>query len=183
MKPLTALGLALATVGALVALAVATLRPVGGALFICGVALVIYGLLPRSARRQRARGPYSWDDEQKGGPRELYTANPGEVQVKTRQVDHEPEFTVARPGDIPMPRHQASGGAAEYTAAENTDIPVPRDRERAAAEYTPTPREMRPDEPTPQGPQGPSFIPDLLNSENPDMPPMVPPPPRTDGRP
>ncbi|MGI8610372.1 MAG: hypothetical protein ACR2MY_14310 [Candidatus Dormibacteria bacterium] len=182
MKPLTALGAVLALVGVLSALALPGLRPLGGVLLVCGAALVIYGMLPRRARRRRTRGPYSWEDEASSGPRELYTANPGEVQLRSRQVGQVPEFTEASPGEIPMPRSQASGGSAEYTAAVNTDVPEPRDRERAAAEYTPVPREMRPDATTPQGLSGPSFAPDLLNSENPDIPPMAPPPPRA-GRP
>ena len=181
MKPPTALGLVLAIVGALVALAAPALRPVGGALAICGLALVIYSLLPRGARRD-TRGPYSWEDDEKGGPQEIYTANPGEVQLKSRQSGQVPDFAGARPGDIPMPRQPASGRPAQYTAAENSDVPAPRHRERTAAEYAPTPREMRAGERTPPGP-GPRFVPDLLNGEDPGMPPMAPPPPRPDRRP
>lgn len=180
MKPLSALGLALVIVGALVALAITALRPVAGALVLCGAALVVYGYYrPRNVRRRRAHGPNDWENVEPEGPRVLYTANPGEVHLKTRGSEHSPEFTEAHPGTIPTPRRPASGGDAEYTSPANADVPLPRDRERAAAEYTPTPRETPADEPVPQGPQGPNYVPDLLNSENPDMPPMAPPPPRT----
>lgn len=179
MKPLSALGLALVIVGVLVVLALPALRPAGGALLLCGAALVIYGYYrPRSTRRKRARGPYSWEDTGDNRAPELYTAQPGEVQLKPRTIERDPDFTTAHPGNIPMPRHAATGGAAAYTAEAHADFPEPRDRERAAAEYSPTPRVMDPNEPIPDGPQGRSFAPDLLNSEDPDLPPMAPPPPR-----
>jgi hypothetical protein len=180
MKPLSALGLALVIVGALVALAVTSLRPVGGAIVLCGAALVVFGFYrPRAARRARSRPPYSWDDPDNAGPRTLYQPNPGEVMVKSRLPEHAPEFTEARPGTIPIPRQQASGGAAEYTASGNADVPEPREREHQAAEYSPNPRVTPDDEVVPQGPQGPNYVPDLLNSEDPNLPPMAPPPPRT----
>ena len=139
MKPLGALGLVLVIVGALVALVVAGLRPLGGAMLICGAGLVIYSLLPRSRRVGGKRGPYSWEEDEKPrGPRQIYTADPGEVALRSKPPAHEPDFVSPSPGIIPPIRQQASGGNPEYTTG-HAEVPPPRERERPAPEYTPPP--------------------------------------------
>ena len=127
------MGLVLVLVGTMMALAIDTIRLMGGALLVSGLVMVVYGTLPRGSRSSRNHGPYSWEKDEKGGPREVYTANPGEVQLKSRHLTQQAQFTDARPGSIPMPRQQV--------------------------------------------PRGPSFVPDLLNSETFDLPPMAALPP------
>ncbi|HEY8740952.1 MAG TPA: hypothetical protein VIN56_10210 [Candidatus Dormibacteraeota bacterium] len=181
MKPLGALGLVLVIVGGLIALALGGLRPVGGALAICGLALIVYSYVQPQRKLERSRrGPYSWEDDekQKDGPPEIYTPVPGEVVPRTRPTAAPADFTVAAPGDIPPIRTQASGGAAEYTTGHG-EVPPPREREHEAAEYSPPPGEMR-DEPRKEpSPPPPGFSESLLPPEDADMPPMAPPPPAT----
>ena len=133
MKPLAAMGLVLVLVGIMLAFAIDTPRLLGGALLVSGLVMVVYGSLPRGSRSSRNHGPYSWEKDENGGPREVYTANPGEVHLKTRHMTQQAEFTEARPGHIPMPRQQV--------------------------------------------PRGSSSVPDLLNMDSFDLPPMAPLPP------
>ncbi|MEA2682508.1 MAG: hypothetical protein QOK05_836 [Chloroflexota bacterium] len=178
MKPLSALGLVLLIVGGLVVLVVKGLQPLGGALLICGAGLVIYSFLPQSRRPGGRRGPYSWEDDEKPrGPRQIYTADPGEVAPRSRPQGHEPDFVTPTPGTIPPIRQQASGGSAEYTTGHN-EVPEPRERERMAAEYTTGPQEMRPDDGTVAPPPPPGYPSDTLAGDSSDIPPMAPPPPR-----
>lgn len=179
MKPLRALGLVLVIVGALVALVVAGLRPVGGALLICGAGLVIYSFLPQSRLGSGKRGPYSWEEDDKPrGRRQLYTADPGEVAPRAKPPAQQPDFVSPNPGIIPPIRQQASGGNPEYTAG-HAEVPPPRERERAAAEYTPPAQEVRPDDPTEAPPPLPGYPTDTLPADGSEMPPMAPPPAHT----
>ena len=126
MKPVAAMGLVMVMVGAMVALGTTTLRPVGGALLICGVVMVVYGSLPRGARSTRQNGPYSWEKEENSGPREFYTANPSEVRLKLRQQTQEPQFTTPRPGSIPTSRQHvaaAPGPLVDLLNSEAFDMP------------------------------------------------------------
>jgi hypothetical protein len=178
MKPLGALGLVLVIVGALVALVVAGLRPLGGAMLICGAGLLVYSFLPRSRLVGGKRGPYSWEEDEKPhGPRQIYTADPGEVAVRSRPPGQEPDFVSPTPGVIPPIRQQASGGHAAYTTG-HAEVPEPRERERAAPEYTPPPQEIRPDDGTEAPTPMPGYPTDNLPEDASDIPPMAPPPPR-----
>jgi len=126
LKPVAAMGLVMVMVGAMVALGTTTLRPVGGALLICGVVIGVYGSLPRGSRSTRQNGPYSWEKEENSGPREFYTANPSEVRLKLRQQTQEPQFTTPRPGSIPTSRQQvpaAPSPLADMLNSEPFDMP------------------------------------------------------------
>lgn len=178
MKPLLALAVVLVIVGALVALALPGLRPVGGALLICGAGLVVYLFLPRSRRARGKRGPHNWeDDEEPRGPQQIYTATPGEVAPRPRRQTQEPSFVSPTPGSIPPLRRQSSGGDAEYTAS-HAEVPPPREREKAVPEYSPPPGQMQEDDGTAVPPPLPGYPTDNLPGSDPEMPPMVPPPAR-----
>lgn len=177
MKPMLALGVVLVIVGALVALALPALRPVGGALMICGAGLVVYSFLPRSQRARGKRGSHSWqDDDEPHGPRQIYTPAPGEVAPRPQRQAQEPSFVSPEPGSIPPIRQQSSGGDAEYTAG-HAEVPLPREREKAAAEYSPPPGQVHEDDGTEPPPPLPGYPSDSIPASDPDMPPMVPRPP------
>jgi hypothetical protein len=176
MKPMLALGVVLVIVGALVALALPGLRPLGGALLICGAGLVVYSFLPRSQGARGRRGPYSWEDDEKPrGPRQIYTAAPGEVAPRPRPPAQEPSFVSPTPGTIPPIRQQPSGGDAEYTAG-HAEVPPPRERQKPAAEYSPPPGQMLTDDATVAPPPLPGYPTDNLPADDSDLPPMAPPP-------
>jgi hypothetical protein len=154
LKALQALGLALVLIGGLVVLGVPGLRPVGYALVICGVGLVIFGMLQaRRPRRPKRRAPYSWEDDEPSGPRELYTAEPGEVRLRERGGGAAPEFTSPAPGTIPAVRSQASGTPAEFALGPSAPQPSPPAQTASGLSE------------------------ELPLESDPSMPPMAPPPP------
>jgi hypothetical protein len=177
MKPLGALGLALALVGALMFLALPGLRPVGGAMVLCGLALIVYSIvMPQRQRRRDQRARSRWEDDPPPGPQPIYSPEPGEVRARSNVPSQAPGFTSANPGNIPPIRQQASGGAAGYSTG-HAEVPAPREREHAAAEYSPPPGQVQADAISEPPARPPGLSTALLPADDPDMPPMASPPP------
>ncbi|GAC1335667.1 MAG: hypothetical protein NVSMB17_18840 [Candidatus Dormibacteria bacterium] len=174
-----ALGLAMVIVGGMVILAGTALRPVGGALAICGAGLLVYGWM-NGRRRPPAPPPrpsQRWDEEHLSTPRGLYQPTPGEVRFRDRTTEAAPVFTKPNPGAIPAPREPApTPGGPAYTTGR-ADVPAPRERPRGAAEYTvpaPDPALDRGVLPPPLT-ASPRPV-ELPVDEDPYLPPMAPPP-------
>ena len=177
MKSLQALGLVMLIVGGLLIMGVVPLRPVGGALAICGAGLVILGWINPRRKKRKPRERYSWEEDGTREPTPIYQPQPSEVRLRERPSDVEVAFTSPNPGSIPAPRqNNPLPGTAEYTAGRG-EIPAPRERERGIAEYTvPVPEGASADfQPPPLTAGGLSE--EIPAEEDPYLPPMAPPPP------
>ena len=178
MKSLQALGLVLLIIGGMVIVGVTSLRPLGGALAICGAGLVIFGWVgPRARSKRHKKEPYRYEDDGTREPQPIYQAQPSAVRLRERPGESEVGFTSPNPGSIPPPRqNQPAAGAAEYSTGRG-EVPSPRERERGTAEYTApiTPRAVEDAAPPPL--TASSHLGEAVPADHdPYLPPMAPPP-------
>ena len=176
MKSLQALGLVLMVIGGMLLAAVVSLRPLGGALAICGAGLLVFGWInPTRLSRRRKAEPFHYEDDGTRPPQPIYQAQPGEVRLRERPSDVEVEFTTPNPGAIPAQRQSQPGPAGAEYSTGRAEIPMARERERSVPEYT-TPVDSQPDASRPAPLTATGLGPEAPPDADPYLPPMAPPP-------